>query len=95
MWRLEDPGAEVPIFPSWQALFQQMAKTVGDRRIILILDEFAYAVESSPPLPSELQNAWDHLFKHSNIFLVVAGSHVGMMERLRRYQSPLYGRFTA
>jgi len=95
LWRLENPGAELPIFPSWQALFQQIAKMVGDRRIILILDEFAYAVESSPPLPSELQNAWDHLFKDSNIFLVVAGSHVGMMERLRRYQSPLYGRFTA
>lgn len=95
LWRLEDPGAEAPIFPSWQTLFRQMAKTVGDRRVILILDEFAYVVESSPPLPSELQNAWDHLFKYSNVFLVVAGSHVGMMERLRRYQSPLYGRFTA
>jgi AAA+ ATPase superfamily predicted ATPase len=68
---------------------------VGNRRVILILDEFAYAAESSPPLASELQNAWDHFFKDSNIFLVVAGSHIGMMERLQHYQSPLYGRFTA
>ncbi len=103
LWRLEKPSlrqaqdiaAEVPIFPTWQALFQQIVKTVGDRRVIFILDEFSYAVESSPPLASELQNAWDHLFKDSNIFLVLSGSHVGMMERLQHYQSPLYGRFTA
>ena len=52
-------------------------------------------MESAPPLPSELQNAWDHFFKDTNIFLVIAGSRVGMMEGLQNYQSPLYGRFTA
>ena len=93
--RLESPQVEVPLFPSWGALFQQIARTVGDRRVILILDEFPYAVEADPALPSELQNAWDHLFKGSNLFLVLAGSHVGMMDRLLRYQAPLYGRFTA
>ena len=88
-------AAERPIFPTWSTLFQQIARTIGDRRVILILDELSYAMESSPPLASELQNAWDHHFKESNVFLVIAGSHVGMMEQLQRYQSPLYGRFTA
>ena len=96
-----DPSAiqamagDMPIFPTWPSLFQHIARTVGNRRVILIMDEFSYAMESSPPLASELQNAWDHPFRDSNIFLVIAGSHVGMMEQLQRYQSPLYGRFTA
>jgi AAA+ ATPase superfamily predicted ATPase len=95
LWRLENPTAEAPIFPTWRALFQQIAKTVGSRRVVLIMDEFSYAMESASPLASDLQNAWDHLFKNSNIFLVVAGSHISVMEQLQHYQSPLYGRFTA
>ena len=36
------------------------------------------------------------LFKsQTNVFLVIAGSHVGMMSRLQERQAPLYGRFTA
>jgi len=93
--RLESPHAEGPLFPTWRALFQQIARTIGDRRIILILDEFPYAMEADPALPSELQNAWDHIFKDTNLFLVLAGSHIGMMDRLQRYQAPLYGCFTA
>ena len=65
------------------------------RRFILILDEFPYAVESDNALPSELQNAWDHDLKGSNLVLVIAGSHVGMMVKMQEYQAPLYGRFTA
>jgi AAA+ ATPase superfamily predicted ATPase len=72
-----------------------MARIIGQRPVIVILDEFPYAVEADPALPSELQNAWDQWFQNSNLFLVVAGSHVGMMDRLRQYQAPLYGRFTA
>jgi AAA+ ATPase superfamily predicted ATPase len=43
-----------------------------------------------------LQNAWDHHLKNSNVFLIVSGSHLGMMERgILAYQAPLYGRATS
>jgi AAA+ ATPase superfamily predicted ATPase len=92
------PGTLVP--SDWSQIFEFLARNIGDkfgdRRVLLILDEFPYAVESSSPLPSELQNAWDHHFKlHTNVLLAVAGSHMGMMAELQRQQAPLYGRFTA
>lgn len=59
------------------------------------MDEFSYAAESDPSLPSNLQAAWDHLFRERNVTLVLAGSHIGLMVDLMGYQAPLYGRFTA
>ncbi len=61
---------------------------------ILILDEFSYAAESDPALPSNLQAAWDHVFRPRGITVVLTGSHIGMMTSLTAYNAPLYGRFT-
>jgi hypothetical protein len=88
-------GSEPPTFDTWRGVFEYAAEVVGNERTILILDEFPYAVEANPALPSALQNAWDHHLKDKNIFLVLAGSHIGVMEDLQRYQAPLFGRFTA
>jgi AAA+ ATPase superfamily predicted ATPase len=68
---------------------------IGDQPVTLILDEFSYAAQSDSSLASHLQAAWDHLFKDSNVTIVLAGSHIGMMVDLMAYQAPLYGRFTA
>lgn len=92
------PGTVTP--SDWSHIFQFLSETIqkksGRQRVLVILDEFPYAVESSPPLPSELQNAWDHFFKpQTNVLLAIAGSHVGMMAELQKQQAPLYGRFTA
>jgi len=67
---------------------------IADQPLILIWDEFPYAVESDPSLPSHLQAAWDHLLKDKPLILVLAGSHIGMMVDLLNYQAPLYGRTT-
>ena len=92
------PGMVTP--SSWTGIFRYLAENIvekfGGQRALIILDEFPYAVEASAPLPSELQNAWDHLFKpRTNVLLCIAGSHVGMMRDLQERQAPLYGRFTA
>ena len=86
---------EPPRFDSWALLFEQMARMLADRPLILIFDEFPYAVESDPSLPSHLQAAWDHLLKDKPLTLILAGSHIGMMVDLLNYQAPLYGRITA
>jgi AAA+ ATPase superfamily predicted ATPase len=97
LWRWAYPdaeGPEPPRFDSWSLLFEQMARMLNGQPLILIWDEFTYAVESDPSLPSHLQAAWDHLFKHAPLILVLAGSHIGMMVDLLNYQAPLYGRTT-
>lgn len=88
-------SSEVPTYGSWSLLFEDMAQLVGTKRVLLILDEFPYAVESDPSLPSHLQASWDHQLKNTSILLVLAGSHIGMMVDLLRYDAPLYGRSTA
>jgi uncharacterized protein len=96
IWRWAHPESQaVPRFDTWQDAFETAAQLIGDQPVILILDEFSYAVESDPSLASHLQAAWDHLFKDSNVTIVLAGSHIGMMVDLMAYQAPLYGRFTA
>lgn len=98
LWKWAYPQAlnpEPPRFDSWQLLLEQMAHMLADKPLIIILDEFPYAVESDASLPSHLQAAWDHLFKQQRLTLVLAGSHIGMMVDLLNYQAPLYGRVTA
>ena len=93
-WRAQG-RAEPPHFNSWEALFEEMAAILNGQPMLLIFDEFPYAVESDAALPFHLQAAWDHLFKAQPITLVLSGSHIGMMVDLFQYQAPLYSRFTA
>ncbi len=95
VWRTLSPGTTPPTFDTWEGLFENIVVLASGRRILLIMDEFPWAMEADPALASRLQHAWDHLFKKNNLILVLAGSHIGMMSRLFEYQSPLYGRFTA
>ena len=96
LWAWAYPGSQaVPRFDSWSEVFETAAQLIGDQPVILIMDEFSYAAESDTALPSNLQAAWDHLFKDRNATIVLAGSHIGMMVELMGYHAPLYGRFTA
>ncbi|HIP73440.1 MAG TPA: ATP-binding protein [Anaerolineae bacterium] len=97
LWRWaypHTPDPQPPRFDSWEPLLEQLARMVGDQPVIIIFDEFSYAAESDPSLPSHLQAAWDHLLKEKPVILVLAGSHIGMMVDMLGYHAPLYGRFT-
>ena len=96
VWQWAHPGSQaVPRFESWQEVFAATADLIGNQPVILIIDEFSYAAESDPSLPSHLQAAWDHLFKERQLTIVLAGSHIGIMVEQMSYNAPLYGRFTA
>lgn len=83
-------------YASWAQAFQQLASLAQSSRLAVFIDEFTYLLAAEPGLAGILQNTWDHLFKEVNLFLVISGSHIGMMERhLLSYQAPLYGRATA
>lgn len=96
VWAWAHPDSQAaPTFESWGEILETTARLIGDQPAILIMDEFSYAAESDPALPSNLQAAWDHLFKDGHATLVLAGSHISMMTSLRNHNAPLYGRFTA
>ena len=88
--------AEVPegfTFPSWEAAFGQLAGLPG--RPIVVLDEFTYLIGGNRTIPSILQKAWDEHLQQTRLFLVLCGSHIGMMEKeVLGYQAALYGRRT-
>ena len=96
VWQHSNPDRKIPgnfRYDSWSEAFEALAEACQSaKRYIVILDEFPYAIQSEPALPSVLQNAWDHHLKFSNVTLVLCGSQVGMMERLLGADAPLYGR---
>lgn len=68
---------------------------IGNKRLVLVLDEFQYLIESERSVVSLLQRAWDEKLKNTGIFLILMGSSIGMMENeVLSSRSPLYGRRT-
>ena len=52
-------------------------------------------MESDSAIPALFQKGWDEYLKDSQVFLILAGSSIGMMEtEVLGYRSPLYGRRT-
>ena len=96
VWQHGHPNERAPrpfSYEDWSEVLEELARVCQDeRRHIVIIDEFPYAVASEPGLPSVLQNAWDHHLKFSNVCMVLCGSHVGMMDSLLDADAPLYGR---
>jgi len=75
-------------------------KNVIDRiefedKFVFIIDEFPYWIEENKSILSEMQHLWDERLKDENIFLILTGSSIGMMEtEVLNYKSPIYGRRT-
>jgi len=80
-------------YPSWEAAFRALAEIPG--RPVVVLDEFTYLIGGNKAIPSILQKVWDERLKNSNVFLILCGSYIGMMETdVIGYKAPLYGRRT-
>jgi len=90
------PAPEAFTYTTWGQAFQQVARLAQNERLAVVLDEFTYLLMTEPGITGILQNIWDHALKQTRLFLIVSGSHIGMMQReLLAYQAPLYGRATA
>lgn len=96
--RVRFPGEEIPAeftLPSWDMAFREIAALAQESPLVVVLDEFTYLLESDRSVASLLQNAWDGILKHTNVFLILSGSHAGMIARdVLAYRSPLFGRAT-
>jgi AAA+ ATPase superfamily predicted ATPase len=98
LYAFETGSPPPPLFSyaTWKQAFEQVARVARDRRFALILDEFTYLLSIEDGIAGILQNVWDHTLKQANVFMVISGSHIGMMERgVLSYQAPLYGRATS
>lgn len=63
------------------------------QKIVVVVDEYThlYAMNDSGAVDSVFQSIIDN--RLSNIELILAGSHIGMMKSLLQEKNPLYGRF--
>ena len=90
--------SETGAFATWATAFDYIAQKAAEQtgRFLLVFDEFPYAAEAEPSLPSMLQIAIDRKFKESESFIILCGSNEGFMEsEVLGRKSPLYGRRTS
>lgn len=83
-------------FADWEKAFRAILDLpYGDKKKLLIIDEFPYMCKDNPAIPSILQNLWDEVLKDSNIMLILCGSAMSFIEKdLLAEKNPLYGRAT-
>lgn len=97
LWEAEHgPNAVPGSYGSWLGLFQAAGRLAAGRRFMLILDEYPYLADVGERLASVIQKLWDETLQHSQLFLVLCGSYLSVMERdVLNRDAPLYGRRTA
>ncbi|MCK4429367.1 MAG: ATP-binding protein [Candidatus Aenigmarchaeota archaeon] len=78
----------------WFELFTEFTK-LEKKKVIICIDEFPYLIDSNKAIPSVFQKIWDLILSKTNVFLILCGSSISMMEKhALNYKSPLYGRRT-
>jgi len=80
-------------FRDWDEVFEVIGRAAAHKRILLVLDEFPDTLPTHPQLPNLIRAHWDRLRHHSQLRLLLCGSAVRTMEKLRETSAPLYGRF--
>lgn len=87
-----------PPFGNWSDALSFVAgrMAASEKPILFVFDEFPYAAQTEPSLPSLLQIAIDHEFLGTNGCMILCGSNEGFMEsEVLGMKSPLYGRRNA
>ena len=80
---------------SWDILFQTLTKYIGERKLVLVLDEFQYLGKTNPAFASVFQRIWDTHLQKQNIMVILCGSLIRLVEaQALNCRSPLYGRRT-
>lgn len=83
-------------FSDWEAAFHSVTDLpYGDKKKLLVIDEFPYMCKGNKSIPSILQNLWDAELKDKNVMIVLCGSAMSFIEKeLLAEENPLYGRST-
>ncbi|WP_019818989.1 ATP-binding protein [Saccharomonospora saliphila] len=78
---------------SWEAALAAIARFVGERRTLVVLDEFQLLARQAPELESLLSRWWRTTGRHLPLVLVLAGSEISFFED-EVLAGRLYGRRT-
>jgi len=83
-------------FQDWLQVFRYLKQHISSQQpFIFAIDEYPYLVELDPSMSSLFQKGWDEYLKNTNIFFILSGSSMAMMEsETLIYTAPLYGRRT-
>jgi len=91
----DDPVLRLQPFTSWEAALTYVLRLAATRRIAVVIDEFSYAVDADPSLPSVLQRLWDTARRdQTQAYVVLCTSFTEAMERHFTIDAPLYRRRT-
>ncbi|MCQ2432494.1 MAG: ATP-binding protein [Clostridia bacterium] len=96
IYELNHPGTDqAPVFQSFDAAFTEITRIAETKRIVFEIDEYPYLANADRSISSRLQHMIDHIWKDSQLFLILCGSSMSFMEnQVLGYESPLYGRRT-
>ena len=83
-------------FSDWEKAFDAITELpYGNKKKLLIIDEFPYMCKYNKSVPSVLQNLWDAKLKDENVMIILCGSAMSFIEKeLLAEKNPLYGRAT-
>lgn len=83
-------------FTDWEKAFSAILDLpYGEKKKLIVIDEFPYMCKGNKSIPSLLQNLWDTIFKDRNVMIILCGSAMSFIEKeLLAEKNPLYGRAT-
>lgn len=83
-------------FEDWEKAFRAIADLpYGDKKKLIVIDEFPYMCRVNKSIPSILQNLWDLKLRNENVMIILCGSTMSFIEKeLLAEKNPLYGRST-
>ena len=83
-------------FADWEKAFHSILDLpYGEKKKLIVIDEFPYMCKGNKSIPSILQNLWDAELKDSNVMIILCGSAMSFIEKeLLAEKNPLYGRAT-
>ena len=86
----------ISTFSDWEQAFKAIVDLpYGNKKKLVIIDEFPYMCNENASIPSILQNLWDNLLKDQNVMIVLCGSSMSFIEKeLLAEKNALYGRAT-
>lgn len=87
------PGVENISFHTTEAVFDFIDKSIGNDKVILVIDELPYWAERDEALLSILQKYIDTVWNDKNLKIILCGSALSFMEKkVLSEKSPLFGR---
>ncbi|MCR5150895.1 MAG: ATP-binding protein [Clostridiales bacterium] len=82
-------------FSDWEDAFSALGELPGDKKTVVVIDEFPYMCRGDKSIPSVIQNLWDSKLRNANIMFIISGSSISFIEdELLGVKNPLYGRAT-